>query len=136
MRDDLRRLLGERALRASDLCTELRCHRSTLRYHLRVLERDGAVASTCLGGQRFYHHAGAEDVHVLILREVLGPIALRRLLSGKPLSPRHAAALHGSSPATMRGILRRLRDESLLVREGEHRPVYSVPVSRTPSARL
>lgn len=105
--------------------------RSTVRYHLRVLEREGLVAGETIGGKHRYAPADADLALEAALED--GPTAavLEAVARFEPVSVGGLADELDRAPSTVSHHLDRLADDGLVERERDGRRVL---VSLSPRA--
>lgn len=106
---------------------------STLRYHVRVLEREGLVTTDRINGHRRVSPVGTEHVELLaaLNDDTTAPV-VESVAGHEPVSVGGLAAALERAPSTVSYHLDRLEDAGALTRE---RVGESVFVSLTPDAR-
>lgn len=100
--------------------------RSTLRYHLRILEREGLVyAETILGNLRYYPAGSDVDELAVALESEATAAVLDAVERLEPVSVTTVAAELDRSPSTISYHLDRLEDEGLVERERDGEAVLT-----------
>jgi predicted transcriptional regulator len=114
-------------LHKSALCQETGLAWGTVDYHLRLLRRGNLVSQHVDG--RTTRVFPADLRHRQSLLAALADEPAARIAAAVHQAPQRAGALSdrlGLSPKVVRRHLARLLREGLLVREGDHRPLYRV----------
>lgn len=111
---------------ASDLQEAYDIHRSTLRYHLGILEREGLISSKTIFGELWYYpsESDANELRAALNNDTTGEIvtAIARL---EPVSVTDLASEVERSPSTVSYHLERLEDEGLIEQERRSATVLS-----------
>lgn len=106
------------------LSNETTIHRSTVRYHVRVLEEEGLVSETVLQGKHRLYPAEQNNLSLIAaLDEEATAAVLQALLRLEPASVSLLADDLDRAPSTVSHHLTRLADEGLVTRERDRNTV-------------
>lgn len=110
----------------SDLRETYDIHRSTLRYHLDVLERRGLVSSDTIFGQLWYAPAGSDgnELRAALTNDTIGELVDSIALL-EPVSVTDLASEVERSPSTVSYHLERLEYEGIIEQERRSTTVLS-----------
>jgi predicted transcriptional regulator len=95
----------------------------TIRYHLRILEREGLVVSEKVDGKRRYYPVGTSPDALQIALESDGTRSILEALADRPDTVTGLAERIDRHPSTVTHHLDRLEDDGLVVREQDGRSV-------------
>lgn len=125
-RERLLALIRDRpGLHKSALCHETGLAWGTVDYHLRLLERGNLVSRHSVGRTTRLFPAGLRERQSVLA--TLADHAAARILAAVREAPQRMGSLSdhlGLSPKVVRRHVARLLHEGLLLRDGDHRPVY------------
>ena len=97
----------------------------TVRYHLRILEREGLVTSTKVGGKRRYYPIGTSPDALDIALESAATRAILQELTASPDTVSGLADRIDRDPSTVSHHLSRLDDDGLVERERDGQAVIT-----------
>lgn len=129
--NDRREAIYERIERSpgihvTKLADETRTHRSTVRYHLRMLDREGLIAGETVRGKHRLYTTDAADATVLAaLSDAATADLLRTIERVEPASVSVLATELDRAPSTISYHLSRLAEDDLVDREREGNAVHT-----------